>query len=74
MDSQPEMITTEQAAQVAHEYGLSDLDGVWWNRQIDRHHFSAVVIARRRRLLKEHVIGFLETKVATLRAQPPSTN
>ena len=62
------MISASEAAQLAAEYGLADLDADWWTDQVDQGSLAAVVIKRRRRFFRDDVEAFLNGKVLQLHA------
>lgn len=71
MDRLPQLITLDDAAALAAGYGLTDLNRKFWARLVDDSRLAAQVVKRRRRVLREHVEAFIQSKINLLRACPP---
>lgn len=59
-DGRAKLLTLDDALALFHQAGLTDLTLVWLRGQIERGELPAVVVARRRRVREDRVLGLIE--------------
>lgn len=58
-----QLITLDDAAAICAEHGLVDLNRKFWANQTDRGQVKCVVVAKKKRIRRDYVVGMIDRAI-----------